>query len=182
MDDPTTDDVDESLWADNATNPELVAILEHAAAFWFTGGDQRRITQLLIDTPALDAIRKAHASGTGLGGTSAGAAMMSDTMITGGFRDGDESTPLTIDRGLGFLSGVIIDQHFSERNRLWRLQEAVDRSSLSLGLGIDENTAIIGSSHQMRVAGRGNVYEVSEDSVTVYASGDMISIHDKDAP
>jgi cyanophycinase len=182
MDDPTTDDVDESLWADNATDPELVAILEHAAAFWFTGGDQRRITQLLIDTPALDAIRKAHASGTGLGGTSAGAAMMSDTMITGGFRDGDESTPLTIDRGLGFLSGVIIDQHFSERNRLWRLQEAVDRSSLSLGLGIDENTAIIGSSHQMRVAGRGNVYEVSEDSVTVYASGDMISIHDKDAP
>lgn len=181
MDDPTTEDIDESLWADNATDPDVIASLEDAAAIWFTGGDQRRITQLLIDTPALAAIRSAYQGGAGLGGTSAGAAMMSDPMITGGFRDGDESEPLTMDRGLGFFPGVIIDQHFSKRGRLWRLNDAVERGPHALGLGIDEDTAIVGTPSRVRVLGRGNVYAVRGGAVSVYASGDVIVISDKDA-
>ncbi len=179
MDDPTTEDIDESLWADNTTDPEIIEPLENAAAIWFTGGDQRRITQLLIDTPALAAIRSAHQGGAGLGGTSAGAAMMSDPMITGGFRNGDESEPLTMDRGLGFFPNVIIDQHFSERGRLWRLKDAVGRSPHGLGLGIDEDTAIVGTPSRVRVLGRGNVYAVRGETVSAYASGDVIVISDK---
>lgn len=176
MDDPTTDDVDESDWSTNATDADTVALLRSASAVWFTGGDQRRITELLLDTPALAAIRDAHARGAGIGGTSAGAAMMSDPMITGGFRDESDSEPLTMDQGLGFLSDVIVDQHFSERGRLWRLTEAVERYPTRLGLGVDEDTALVGSAPDFVVLGRGTLTVVRDGKVERIPPGHAISL------
>ena len=176
MDDPTTDSVDESQWSAHASDPETVALLRSASAFWFTGGDQRRITNLLLDTPALAAVREAHARGAGVGGTSAGAAMMSDPMITGGFRDGDESEPLTLGPGLGFLLGALVDQHFSERNRLWRLREAVGQHPGRTGLGIDEDTALVGRAAGLRVVGRGTVTVFENGDVRRAKTGDTVEI------
>ena len=182
MDDPTTQDVDESLWRANAADPELAARIEDAAAIWMTGGDQRRITELLLGTPALDALRLAHRGGAGVGGTSAGAAVMSDPMITGGFRDGEESEPLTLAPGLGLLPDAIIDQHVAERGRLWRLREAVERHPYLLGIGIDEDTAVTGNPDSLVVVGRGQVHIQSGTDLRHLDPGEAITIWEAPDP
>ncbi len=177
IDDPTTPDLDESAWGDGASDIALAADLRDAAGIWFTGGDQRRITALLLGTPALDAIREAHENGAVIGGTSAGAAVMSDPMITGGFRDGSESEPLTHGRGLGFIEDAVIDQHFTERNRLWRLQEMQTHAPGHVGLGIDEDTALLFDGYTATVLGRGTVTVVdSPDNVWVAPPGLVIEV------
>ncbi|MGB6229183.1 MAG: cyanophycinase, partial [Litorimonas sp.] len=126
-DDDTTPGVNEKKWKRNADDPDVASQLRGAAAIWFTGGDQSRTTGLLNPdghaTPVLSALRTAHASGTPIGGTSAGAAIMSRTMI----RQGDSLTALTgsgegevleLGDGLGFLPHGLVDQHFGERARL----------------------------------------------------------------
>ena len=176
MDDPTTGDVDESLWRANATDPELAARIENAAAIWMTGGDQRRITELLLGTPALDALRKAYQGGAGVGGTSAGAAAMSDPMITGGVRDGEESEPLTFGMGLGLLPRAIVDQHFTERGRLWRLQAMNARFPDHVGVGIDEDTALVMRGPDGMVMGRGAVHTVGASGAQRFERGSALRI------
>ncbi len=112
MDDRSTPDVDESLWSANGRDPDTFALLRGASALWFTGGDQSRTTQILLGTPALDAVRDARRNGAPIGGTSAGAAIMSDPMIT----QGDTLSALGVSEagegggrapGRGFLPGVV---------------------------------------------------------------------------
>ncbi|XBQ16955.1 MAG: cyanophycinase [Oceanicaulis sp.] len=165
MDDPDTDGVDESSWADNASDADEIAKIEAAGGIWFTGGDQARIAEALIeadgrDTPMLQALRARLANGAVIGGTSAGAAMMSPVMIVRGetlpalleapigLADGaaaPETDRLVLARGLGFFPYGVTDQHFGERARLGRLARAVVSidESLRMGFGVDENTAMI---------------------------------------
>ena len=87
-----------------------------------------------------------------VGGTSAGAAIMSDLMITGGAEKATTGT------GLGFLAGVIVDQHFTQRKRLKRLAALVDEHPEFPGLGIDEGTAIVTKDGRFfKVMGEGTV-------------------------
>jgi cyanophycinase len=171
VDDPATPDIDESSWAANARNPDEIAAIARAGAIWFTGGDQARITATLLDkdgsdTPMLAAIRQRLAAGAVVGGTSAGAAIMSRTMIAQGDTLGallPEGTgePLVMARGLGFLPGALVDQHFGERARLGRLAAALTdpAGTQRIGLGIDEDTAIVAAlgEGRARVAGSGYV-------------------------
>lgn len=171
VDDPATPEVDESAWAANAADPAEIAVIESAGAIWFLGGDQSRLTAVLLekdgrDTPMLAAIRKRLAAGAVVGGTSAGAAIMSETMITQGDSLGaligaEAGEPLGLARGLGFLPGALVDQHFGERARLGRLAAALTDPSAKqqLGLGIDEDTALVVSlgEGRARVAGSGYV-------------------------
>lgn len=165
VDDPDTNDVDESAWAANAGDPGEIAKIEAADAVWFTGGDQARITAALIkddggDTLMLTALRARLADGAVIGGTSAGAAMMSPVMIVRGetmtallqdplgLDDGveaPETDRLVLARGLGFFPYGVTDQHFGERARLGRLARAVVSApaDLRLGFGVDENTALV---------------------------------------
>ncbi|MEM7781275.1 MAG: cyanophycinase [Pseudomonadota bacterium] len=166
-DDPGTRTVDESRWASNVGKASELAKIERAGAIWFTGGDQSRITQLLMtatgeDTPFLSAIRARHASGAVIGGTSAGAAIMSGAMITGGdalgtLLPGEVGEELGLARGLHFMRGALIDQHFGERARLGRLAGALLRlrQISPIGFGIDENTALVvePGQEQARVVG-----------------------------
>jgi cyanophycinase len=92
-----------------------------------------------------------------LGGTSAGAAMMSGTMIIGGEGPGVTRAGVRTGPGLEFLPGVLIDMHFAERGRLNRLLSAVARYPHELGLGIDENTAILAEGDSFEVLGTGAV-------------------------
>jgi len=164
-DDPTTPDADESRWAANATSKAEIAKLADAGAIWFTGGDQLRTTRLLLtskgnDTPMLATIRARLADGAVIGGTSAGAAIMSRAMITNGesmpaliqpvLKQGEtdnrqEGGQLVLGEGLGFLPTGLVDQHFDARARLGRLARAVFTlpTQQRLGFGIDEDTALL---------------------------------------
>ncbi|HEX6588358.1 MAG TPA: cyanophycinase [Longimicrobiales bacterium] len=129
-------------------------VLDGVTGVWFTGGDQERITDVLAGTRLLEQIRELYRRGAVIGGTSAGAAIMSDSMLTGNQFDadtvgyfGDEFPVIATRRmqivpGLGFLSGAIVDQHFLARERHNRLLSVVlERPSL-VGVGIDESTAL----------------------------------------
>ncbi|MBC7386911.1 MAG: cyanophycinase [Cryobacterium sp.] len=143
-----------------ANSEASLGALEGAGAVFFTGGDQLRITSDLGGTLAEMKIRKIFHEGGIVAGTSAGASVMSNTMLIAGnegsFRVGGG---LRMAPGLGFLDDVIIDQHFMERGRWGRLLGALAHNPKYLGIGIDENTAIIVEKREtFRVVGSGCVY------------------------
>lgn len=102
-----------------------------------------------------------------IGGTSAGAAMMPDMMII----EGDSETNPRVDvvamgPGMGFLPGVVIDQHFAQRGRLGRLVSALLLQPAVLGFGIDENTAIVVTGDEFEVIGESAVTVIDESEKT----------------
>lgn len=125
--------------------PASARAIDEADAVFMTGGDQTRLMSVLAGSAASAAMRAGFETrGLCIAGTSAGASVMSDHMMAGG----EVKSPPTKDmvmlaRGLGLLHGVIIDQHFSERGRLPRLFSALAQQPSLLGLGIDEDTALV---------------------------------------
>ena len=109
------------------------------------GGDQRRLMALLWETAAFSALHTAfHLRGCCIGGTSAGAAALSRHMLVRGEAVRlPEKEAAELDIGLGFMAGAIVDQHFSERGRLARLLSAITQRPELLGVGVDEDTALV---------------------------------------
>ena len=151
----------------------MPSALDGVTGVWFGGGDQARITEVLAGTRLLEQIRMLYQRGAVIGGTSAGAAIMSDSMLTGNQFDADtvgyfgDEFPVIASRrievvpGLGFLPGTVVDQHFLARERHNRLISAVlERPSL-VGVGIDESTAI-----EVQPTGRWKV--LGESQVIIY--------------
>jgi cyanophycinase len=150
-----------------AADPEKLNALRDVKAVFFSGGDQLRITSQIGGTPIFERIRQIYEEGGVIAGTSAGASMMSETMMVKGssaasFRNGD----VRMAPGLGLLPNVIIDQHFAERGRIGRLIGAVSMNPRELGIGIDEDTAIVVEGDRFRVVGSGAVYLVDASGVT----------------
>lgn len=126
--------------------------LGDATGVYFTGGDQARITRVIVGTPAHQALLECYRNGAVIGGTSAGAAIMSRVMITGDelinkdtnniFTSIMKGNVQTVE-GLGFLDSVIVDQHFVRRKRLNRLISVVLEHPALPGIGIDESTAVV---------------------------------------
>ncbi len=144
-----------------------IGIIEQATGIFFTGGDQSRIVDFIKGSPLCDAIRKQHEAGTVVGGTSAGAAMMPDQMIVGGASVSNPSIDaVSMGPGMGFLPGIVIDQHFAQRGRLGRLLAALVLEPAVLGLGIDEDTAIIVNGDEFKVVGRGGITVADESTAT----------------
>jgi cyanophycinase len=145
-----------------AYDMERVQLIRTSKVIFFTGGDQVRITSMLGGSTMCDAIRQSYEQGVTLAGTSAGTSCMSETMLVGG--SGDEShkvgNALLMAPGLGLVTNVIIDQHFAERGRIGRLLGAVAQNPRILGIGIDENTAIVVRDGRFRVLGAGAVYVI----------------------
>ncbi|HEX8680128.1 MAG TPA: cyanophycinase [Chthoniobacterales bacterium] len=148
---------------EQAKDKKMVSILDDANAVFFTGGDQLKITSQIGDTPVFNRIREIYRGGGLVAGTSAGASVVCSTMLVGGVartspRLGDS---VQMAPGLGFIRDVIIDQHFAERGRMGRLLGAVAQNPKTLGLGIDENTAVVIDGHEtFYVVGAGAVYAV----------------------
>ena len=143
------------------------AVLADAAGVFFTGGDQLRISSQIAGTPVEDAVRAIRARGGIVAGTSAGASVMSETMLVRGpgstsHRIGD----LHMAPGLGLMPHIIIDQHFAERGRIGRLLGAVAQNPRVLGVGVDEDTAILVEGTAFRVLGSGAVTVVDGLGVT----------------
>lgn len=115
-----------------------------ATGIFFTGGDQLRITSTLGGTALGAALVDRYEAGVVVAGTSAGAAAMSGTMIVGGPEDdAPKKCTTAMAPGLGLLEEVVIDQHFAQRGRLGRLLSAVAQNPYVIGLGIDEDTAVV---------------------------------------
>jgi cyanophycinase len=158
-----------SLTRTEAESASSGEVLEGVTGVWFTGGDQSRVTAAIGETPFLTALHELYRNGAVLGGSSAGAAVMSPLMITGDEhnplkdRPDDDQTDafLTIvrdnivaTRGLGFLPGTIVDQHFVRRKRHNRLLSLVLEHPDLVGVGIDESTAVeVGADGVWRVLG-----------------------------
>ncbi len=132
-----------------------------ATAIWFSGGDQRKLTAAYAGTETEKAMLALHRRGGVIGGTSAGAAVLSETMIVGG------TTDAKTEKGFGFLTGVVIDQHFTERKRLPRLTGLIEKYPEWAGLGIDEGTALILTQGRFfKIVGSGTVTTVLAKSPT----------------
>lgn len=130
---------------DEADDPENEAILRSVNAIYLTGGDQSRYINILEGTRCGEALHEASRNGIILGGTSAGAAAMSDVMIASSFDwiMQQRGVPL-VRHGMGLLGhGVTIDTHFGQRRRIPRLLKTIQTLPGTLGIGIDEDTALI---------------------------------------
>jgi cyanophycinase len=142
-------DMDDRDEADDALRAQQTG---EADGIFISGGSQRRLMSILDGSRVASALHEAHARGACIAGTSAGAAAMSQTMIAGG-----REFP-RISAGLGLVRGAIIDQHFSQRERYPRLLSLVTQMPALLGVGIDEDTAlIIEAGRGLEVAGEGRV-------------------------
>jgi cyanophycinase len=152
---------------EDASEPRALEAIGQATGIFFTGGNQARITECLKDTELEAMLHKRLSEGAVIAGTSAGAAMMPDKMIVEGESETNPRMEVVrMDRGMGFLPNVIIDQHFAQRGRIGRLLSALAQEPASLGFGIDENTAIVVSGKQVEVIGAGAVTIVDESTVT----------------
>jgi cyanophycinase len=143
---------------EDASDSRNLEVIEDSTGVFFTGGDQARITEILKNTEIDDLLHQKFEQGLVIAGTSAGAAMMPDIMIVEG--EGETNPRLdtvTLEPGMGFLSQVAIDQHFSQRGRLGRLVSALIQQPGVLGFGIDENTAIAVNGDEIEVIGEGAV-------------------------
>ena len=153
-----------------ANDPELAQRVRACEGIWMTGGDQKRLLALIGGTLLDEAMHGAlKESGACIGGTSAGASAMCGHMLAEGKADLlPEKGSVNLGAGLGFVQRVVIDQHFSERHRLARLLTVVAQNPYLLGIGIDEDTAL--------VVERGVGIEViGAGSVTVVDGRHMIS-------
>jgi cyanophycinase len=157
---------------EDATTPRSMRILEGASGVFFTGGDQLKITSQIGDTPVYSRVQEIYEQGGVVAGTSAGASAMSETMMV--TNNGEASyrikSALLMAPGLGLARDMLIDQHFAERGRMGRLIGAVSQNPRVLGIGIDENTAmILERDREFRVLGAGAVYVV-DASKTKYSN------------
>jgi cyanophycinase len=141
------------LHTDNRSQADTAAftrVLEKATGVWIAGGAQARLTRRYGQTRVEELLRKVLERGGVVGGTSAGASVMSELMISEGSR-----YEAVLDRGFCLSSKLVIDQHFSERGRYPRLLGVLEENLGHIGLGIDEDTAVIVQDNRMRVMGEG---------------------------
>lgn len=147
--------------------PRSLKLIKEATGLYFTGGDQLHITSLLGGTKMQELIHDRVENDLIIGGTSAGAAMMGNSMLIHGA--GEENPRLRgveIGPGMDLIIGAMIDVHFSERGRHGRLISAVAHYPQDLGIGIDEDTAMIVNRGEFEVIGSGAVTVIDAGAMT----------------
>ena len=165
----------------DANDEEKLRMVAEADGIFMTGGDQKRLLAIIGGT-ALDA--EMHTAlklrGACIGGTSAGASAMSGHMLAQGKTDLlPEKGAVSLGAGLGFLHRVVIDQHFSERQRLSRLLSVVAQNPYLQGIGIDEDTAlVVERGRGIEVLGAGSVTIVDGRTMDT----NMADIQERDTP
>ncbi|NKB87801.1 MAG: cyanophycinase [Acidobacteria bacterium] len=190
---PTYEEVFRGLGAEDARslpfrsrsdcdNPEWLEVLNASTGIFMTGGSQLRLSRTLGATPVARAIRDAHAKGTHVAGTSAGASYMSEHMIAFGDAGASPVTHMVaLAPGLGLTQELTIDQHFRERDRLGRLLTVLAYNPDIVGLGLDEDTAaFIGPDKVLEVVGSGSCTLVDgselEHASVGHQPGDPVSL------
>jgi cyanophycinase len=137
---------------EQADDADFVRPLKEATGVWIGGGDQSRLTASYNGTAVLREIKKVLSRGGVVGGTSAGASVASSLMITGGI------TKAELGEGFGLVPNIVIDQHFTNRNRMGRLQGILGDHPDMVGVGIDEQTAVCLQGTSLSVVGNASVF------------------------
>ncbi len=141
----------------NAHDPAVVDAIAGSGGVFITGGKQTRLLEAVRGTPAHAELSRVWRDGGVLAGTSAGASALGETAVSG-------TDTVRLTSGLAYVPRVIIDQHFSQRDRMARLREGLNRTPDHIGIGIDEDTALVIRGDDATVLGSG--------TVTVLAPGD----------
>ena len=143
---------------EDAFNEASIKKIEDADILFFTGGDQLNITSLFGGSPMHDVVHRRVKTGVVIAGTSAGAAMMSGSMIVGGRSDSaPKAEGVQLGPGLDLVPDCVIDTHFSQRGRHGRLLTAVAHYPQIVGIGLDEKCSIVVRGHLFEVVGEGCV-------------------------
>jgi len=135
-----------------ANSAEFCTALDRATGVWFSGGYQDYLATRYVDTAVQKSLHEVLNRNGVVGGCSAGAAILSREMIQRG-----EDQPIEA-RGLDLIPDVVVDQHFLQRNRLWRMQLMLEAHPNLVGLGIDENTALVFEVRPQRLSVVGESY------------------------
>ncbi len=169
---------------EEAQNPALVERLSKADIIFFSGGDQLRITTILGGSPVLKEIRRRYFNEKVIvTGTSAGAAVMPDTMIYGGLAtEALLKGAVHMTTGIGLIGKVIIDSHFIKRGRFSRLMQIVSSNPVNIGIGLGEDTGVvIEQNRYIKAIGTGLVVifdgqDLRYTNITEVSDGEAIAI------
>jgi len=154
---------------EEALNDQLMERIEQADAFFFSGGDQLKLTTVYGGTPLLTELKKRYIHfPIVIGGTSAGAMALSTPMIYAGSKDAEQiSGEIKITTGLEFLKDVCIDTHFVHRGRFVRMAQVIVSNPTSIGIGIEEDTAIVvRNGLEAEIIGSGTVIVMDGSTIT----------------
>ena len=163
-----------------ASTPENLKKIEMADIVFFTGGDQVRLTRILLKTRLIESIKERFSEeGLTIAGTSAGASAAANPMTYDGDTKGLIKGSVKYDKGFGFIENITIDTHFVARGRLGRLAQFLCNGYTKRGIGIGENTSItISDNNRFYVTGTGIVTVVSTEHLT-YSNFDQIEDQDR---
>lgn len=169
-----------------ASNKVLNDSLQNAKLIFISGGDQSRFMNIVKNTPIYTAVHRAYENGSTIAGTSAGAAVMCEHMITGNQKLETKYTEtfnnirydnLETTTGLGLIKNVIIDQNFLKRGRYNRLLSALVEFPTHIGIGIDESTALIVRNKEIEIVGESVVIVVKKPKgIAKYKKENLVSI------
>lgn len=153
----------------SALNTDFAKQIQDASAVWIGGGDQSRLADRFNSSSLLTGLHQLLLRGGTLGGTSAGAAILSKHMIADGI-----DSPI-MGQGFGILPNLIIDQHFSQKKRFKRLAKALEMQPKLIGIGIDESTGMELAGTNANVIGQGQVHAYQIDKAPLaWSAGDSI--------
>ena len=143
----------------HANDDHSARLVRDSTGVFLTGGNQLRLSSIIGGTNLAQAIQERHQHGAVIAGTSAGASAMSTHMVAfGASGSSPRQRMVQMAAGLGILPGIIVDQHFQQRNRLGRLLAIIAQNPSLLGLGIDEDTAgVVGPDRVMEIIGRRSI-------------------------
>ncbi|TCN27753.1 cyanophycinase [Mesobacillus foraminis] len=147
---------------EKADDPSILGTTSELGALFITGGDQKRLSDLIRGSKLHTLLMEKWRSGMHIGGTSAGASIMGEDMIIYSEMKNNDEERLVIEmgKGFGFEKNLLIDQHFSQRARFGRLIGAIAENKELVGIGIDENTAILVNGKQFEVIGEHQVFVI----------------------
>jgi cyanophycinase len=144
---------------EKSNDAEMLKMAEGMAALFITGGDQERLSNLVRGTKLHQLLMDKWRAGMIIGGTSAGASIMGEYMIVySETKINDDRLIIEMGNGFGLLNNLLIDQHFSQRGRFGRLIGAIAGKQDLIGIGIDENTAILVTDDKFEVLGEHQVF------------------------
>ena len=147
------------LVREDADDRRTIEQVNDATGIFMTGGNQLRLSSVIGGTGLGRALIERHRHGAIIAGTSAGASAISSHMVAFGTSGASPKQRMTqMSAGLGLLPGVVIDQHFEQRNRFGRLMALIAQSPALLGIGVDEDTAaLVTPTGVLEVIGKGSV-------------------------
>lgn len=147
---------------ENANDPSILETVSGLGALFITGGNQKRLSDFIRGSKLHTLLIEKWSSGMHIGGTSAGASIMGEDMIIYSEMKNNDEERLVIEmgKGFGFEKNLLIDQHFSQRARFGRLIGAIAENKELVGIGIDENTAILVTGNQFEVIGEHQVFVI----------------------